>query len=68
MLNNKKIIINGDGKTTRDFCFIENVILANILSALKPTSKSEVYNVANGDQISLNQLFLDIKKNLKKKE
>lgn len=66
MLNNKKIIINGDGKTTRDFCFIENVILANILSALKPTSKSEVYNVANGDQISLNQLFLDIKKNLKK--
>ncbi len=65
MMNNKKINIYGDGKTTRDFCFIENVILANILSALNTKIHNKVYNVANGDQTSLIQLFEKIKINLK---
>lgn len=65
MIKNKKVNINGDGKTTRDFCYIDNVILANILSALSSNVKQKVYNVANGNQISLIELFEEIKKNLK---
>ena len=64
MIKNKKVNINGDGKTTRDFCYIDNVVLANILSALNSNVKQKVYNVANGNQISLIELFEEIKKNL----
>ena len=64
MINNQKINIYGDGKTTRDFCFIENVVLANILSAINPNIYNKIYNVANNNRISLNKLFEEIKKNL----
>jgi UDP-N-acetylglucosamine/UDP-N-acetylgalactosamine 4-epimerase len=66
MINNKKVKIFGDGNTTRDFCFIENVVQANISAAIRCNSLNEVYNVANGNQISLNNLFYEIKKNLKR--
>ncbi len=66
MINNRVVKIFGDGKTTRDFCYIENVVQANISAALRSKSLNEVYNVANGSQISLNELFDQIKKNLKK--
>lgn len=63
--NNETVYINGDGETSRDFCFIENVIQINLLAATYETnSKSEVYNVAVGDQTSLNQLIELIKENL----
>ncbi|MBT5765900.1 MAG: NAD-dependent epimerase/dehydratase family protein [Kordiimonadaceae bacterium] len=63
--NNETVYINGDGETSRDFCFIENVIQINLLAATCETnSKSEVYNVAVGDQTSLNQLIELIKENL----
>ena len=65
MMNNKRVKIFGDGNTTRDFCFIENVVQANISAATRYKSLNEVYNVANGNQISLNNLFYEIKKNLK---
>ncbi len=65
MINQKKINIFGDGKTTRDFCFIDNVVLANILAAITPSVPNQTYNVANGDRISLNNLFLEIRNNLK---
>ena len=65
MINNKRVKIFGDGNTTRDFCFIENVVQANISAATRYKSLNEVYNVANGNQISLNDLFYEIKKNLK---
>lgn len=49
--------INGDGITSRDFTFVENVVQANIRSLLHSNlSKHEVFNVACGDQISLNKL------------
>jgi len=64
MIKNKKIIINGDGKTTRDFCYIENTIQANIFAALCNKNRCEIYNVASGSQISLNKLFFYIKKTL----
>jgi UDP-N-acetylglucosamine/UDP-N-acetylgalactosamine 4-epimerase len=53
----EKIIINGDGETSRDFSYIENVIRANLLAATaKITSPVSVYNIACGDRTTLNQL------------
>jgi UDP-N-acetylglucosamine 4-epimerase len=52
-------VIYGDGETTRDFCYIDNVVDANILAALvdhtSPTNN--VFNIAVGEQTSLNELF-----------
>lgn len=56
-LHNQKICINGDGETSRDFCYVDNVVQANILSAISKKSGAEVYNVAVGDQTSLNNLL-----------
>lgn len=54
--------INGDGETSRDFCFIDNVLQANILSAMVESEKAmnRVYNVAVGERITLNQLYTAI--------
>lgn len=58
MIRNEDVTINGDGETSRDFCFIENVVQANILSALAPQAgRNQVYNVALNARTSLNQLF-----------
>ena len=58
MIKNEKISINGDGSTSRDFCFIENVIQANILSAIaKEESKNHVYNVSFGGRTTLLELY-----------
>jgi nucleoside-diphosphate-sugar epimerase len=59
-------VINGDGKTSRDFCFIDNVVQANLLAALSPNGKAvnQVYNVAYGNRTTLNQLFAMIKEGL----
>jgi UDP-N-acetylglucosamine/UDP-N-acetylgalactosamine 4-epimerase len=65
MLANEDIYINGDGETSRDFCFIENVVQMNILSATsKEEAKDQVYNVAVGDRTTLNELFVAIKTSL----
>ena len=66
MLNDEDIIINGDGETSRDFCFIENVIQMNILAATAPENrKNEIYNVAVGERTSLNDLFNALRLSLK---
>jgi UDP-N-acetylglucosamine 4-epimerase len=59
MLRGETVYINGDGETARDFCYIENVIQANLLAGTtdNPEAVSQVYNVAVGDSTSLNQLF-----------
>lgn len=65
--NNKTVIINGDGETSRDFCYIENVVQINILAATSTDlEKNEIFNVAVGGQTSLNQLIELIKDNLRK--
>lgn len=65
MIDDKPLFINGDGETSRDFCFIENVVQMNILAALADElAKDEVYNVAVGDRTTLNQLFQALKKAL----
>ena len=62
ILEGSEIFINGDGNTSRDFCYIENVIQANILSALSTNKKStnQIYNVAVNDQTTLNELYIMI--------
>ena len=62
MLSNQPVYINGDGETSRDFCYIENTIQANILAATITSSDAvnQVYNVAVGDRTSLNQLYWNI--------
>ncbi len=58
MLKGEEVFINGDGETSRDFCFIENAVQANILAATaEKKAKNEIYNVAVGDRTSLNELF-----------
>jgi UDP-N-acetylglucosamine 4-epimerase len=58
MINGEEVCINGDGDTSRDFCFIENAVQANLLAAMaSEDAKNEVYNVAVGDRTTLNDLF-----------
>lgn len=58
MINGDEVFINGDGETSRDFCFVENVVQANLLAALaNDSSKDQIYNVAVGNQTTLNDLY-----------
>lgn len=62
MLTDNIVTINGDGETSRDFCFIANAVQANIRAALAPPIATDtVYNVAVGERTSLTQLFRLIK-------
>lgn len=64
-LKDKPIVINGDGQTSRDFCYVDNVVQANLLAATTDdANKNEVYNVAVGDSTTLNQLFAAIQTRL----
>lgn len=70
MIQNEDVFINGDGETSRDFCFIENTVQANILAATtnNEEAKNQVYNVAVGDRTTLNDLFNAIKNTLNENE
>lgn len=58
LLDREPCHIHGDGETTRDFCFIGNVVQANILAAVEPIgARDQVYNVGVGDITSLNTLY-----------
>ncbi len=63
LLRNEPVFINGDGETSRDFCYIDNCVQANILAAttLNPDAVNQVYNVAFGERTTLNELFRMIK-------
>lgn len=60
-IHNTKVTINGDGNQTRDFTFIENVVQANMKSLFAEIHQHEVFNVAVGDRISVNDLWNNIK-------
>lgn len=66
MITGDRIYINGDGETSRDFCFIENVCQINLLAAtnVRPEATNQIYNVAVGDSTTLNQLYDQIHLNL----
>ena len=59
MIHNEPVHINGDGETSRDFCYVANAVQANLLAATSPdpAAVNQVYNVAVGQRTSLNQLF-----------
>jgi UDP-N-acetylglucosamine 4-epimerase len=63
LLKNETVFINGDGETSRDFCFIENCVQANIMAATSDNkaASNQVYNVAFGERTSLTELFMLIK-------
>ncbi|WP_223593673.1 SDR family oxidoreductase [Pseudomonas sp. A-R-19] len=62
MIAGDNVSINGDGETSRDFCFIENAVQANLLAAVsKKEARDQLYNVALNHRTSLNQLFSMIK-------
>jgi UDP-N-acetylglucosamine/UDP-N-acetylgalactosamine 4-epimerase len=59
MIRGEEVFINGDGETSRDFCYVENAIQANLLAAMATAAeaRNEVYNVAFGERTSLNALY-----------
>ena len=66
MIKGEAVYINGDGQTSRDFCYIANVVQANFLAACTQNTKAlnQVYNIAVGSKTTLNELFEQIKLNL----
>jgi UDP-N-acetylglucosamine 4-epimerase len=57
LIRDEELRINGDGETSRDFCYIDNVVQANLLAAMAGSeAANQVYNVALNDRTSLNQL------------
>jgi UDP-N-acetylglucosamine 4-epimerase len=59
LLAGEEVAINGDGETSRDFCYVDNAVQANLLAAITddPAAVNQVYNVAVDDRTSLNRLF-----------
>jgi UDP-N-acetylglucosamine 4-epimerase len=59
MLQEQPVHINGDGETSRDFCFVANVVQANLLAATtqNPKALNQIYNIAAANRTTLNQLF-----------
>jgi UDP-N-acetylglucosamine 4-epimerase len=59
MLNQEDVYINGDGQISRDFCFIDNAVQANIIAAVsdKQSAMNQIYNVACENTTTLNALF-----------
>ena len=66
MIEGNEVFINGDGETSRDFCYVDNAVQANLLAATtqNPDAVNQVYNVALGDRTSLNDLYKLILANL----
>jgi UDP-N-acetylglucosamine 4-epimerase len=66
MIKNEDVYINGDGETSRDFCYIANVVQANLLAAYEQNTQaaSQVYNIAVGERTTLNQLYEQLNFNL----
>jgi UDP-N-acetylglucosamine 4-epimerase len=58
MIQQDEVIINGDGQTSRDFCYVANAVQANLRAALaSDETQGEVYNVAVGERTTLLELF-----------
>lgn len=66
LLKREPIFINGDGETSRDFCFIANVVQANLLAATttNPDALNQAYNIAVGERTTLNELYAALRDRL----
>jgi UDP-N-acetylglucosamine 4-epimerase len=69
ILNKEDVFINGDGETSRDFCYVSNTVQMNLLAATTNNEEAtdQVYNVALNDRTSLNKLYKMIEERVKKK-
>jgi UDP-N-acetylglucosamine/UDP-N-acetylgalactosamine 4-epimerase len=70
LLRREPVQINGDGETSRDFCFVANVVQANLLAATcsKPDAINQTYNIAVGERTTLNELFQLLQKGLRQRD
>ena len=70
ILKRQSVFINGDGETSRDFCFIENVVQANLLAATTTNSAAinQTYNIAVGARTTLNELFALLQNGLRERD
>jgi UDP-N-acetylglucosamine 4-epimerase len=59
LLKREPVVINGDGETSRDFCYVDNVVEANLAAATtdNPDAINQAYNIAVGERTTLNELF-----------
>ena len=66
MIKGESIYINGDGETSRDFCYVANAVQANLLAATitKPEAVNQIYNVAVGERTTLNELLAHLRSQL----
>jgi UDP-N-acetylglucosamine 4-epimerase len=66
MVKGESVFINGDGETSRDFCYIANVVQANLLAARTQNTEAvnRVYNIAVGERTTLNELYELLRQNL----
>ena len=69
LLRQETVQINGDGETSRDFCYVENVIQANLLAATTRSAEAvnQVYNIAAGERTTLNELLDLLQQTLRKR-
>ena len=65
LLSGAPVYVNGDGETSRDFCYVDNAVCANLLAAMAgPAAANQVYNIAAGHRTTLNELFAAIRTQL----
>ncbi len=69
LLRRQSVYINGDGETSRDFCYIDNCVQANLLAATTadPSAINQIYNIALNERTTLNTLFARIREGLQKR-
>lgn len=69
LMAREKVFINGDGTTSRDFCYIDNCVQANIMAATADHKEAfnQVYNIAFGQRTTLTELFDHIQKRVKER-
>lgn len=70
LLRSEPVFINGDGKTSRDFCHVDNVVQANLLAATTGNSEAvnQVYNIAVGERTTLNELYQILSRLLRRRD
>ena len=65
LLKHEPCLINGDGETSRDFCYVANVVQANLIASVAPAEgRNQVYNIAYGQRTTLTQLYTAIRDGL----
>ena len=62
MIKGKPVEINGDGETSRDFCYVANAVQANLLACEAPNVSGKVFNVGVGGRVSLNEVLRELGK------